>query len=173
MRLLSARIKIHQILVLFETTNQFFSKFCINSQCHEKQLLYTFLTGTLYTFNKRRLSRSKFGEIESLKFGTLMGYFHQNNIKFHLLWHGRVMRSLKKNWLVWFQILREEFCEFSPNHSKVQKFHFDRLFLSKVYEVWAKKIRRSYLSWQWTVMQNLNKPCYGLKIGMRNWVNFH
>ena len=173
MRLLSARIKIHQILVLFETTNQFFSKFCINSQCHEKQLLCNFLTGTLYTFNKRRLSRSKFGEIENLTFGTLMGYFRQNNIKFHLLWHWRVMRSLKKNWLVWFQILREEFCEFSPNHSEVQKFHFDKLFLSKVYEVWAKKLRRGYLSWHWTVMQNLNKPCYGFKIGMRNWVNFH
>ena len=27
-----------------------------------------------------------------------------------------------------------------PNHSKVRKFHFDVLFLSKVYEVLAKKI---------------------------------
>ena len=75
---------------------------------------------------------------------------------------------------MWFQIWHEEFGEFSPNHSKVQKFHFDGLFLSKVYEVWAKKIQRSYLSWHWTVMQNLNKPwpC-GFKNGMRNWVNFH
>ena len=38
-----------------------------------------------------------------------------------------------------------ELREFSPNNSKVQKFHFDGLFLSKVYEVWAKKIQRSYL----------------------------
>ena len=30
-----------------------------------------------------------------------------------------------------------------PNHWKVQKFHFDGLFLSKVYEVWAKKIQES------------------------------
>ena len=58
--------------------------------------------------------------------------------------------------------------------SKVPKFYFDGLFLSKVYEVWAKKIQRSYLSWHWTVMQNLNKPwpC-GFKNDMRNWVNFH
>ena len=37
-----------------------------------------------------------------------------------------------------------------------------------------KKVRRSYLSWHWTVMQNLNKPwpC-GFKNDMRNWVNFH
>ena len=40
---------------------------------------------------------------------------------------------------MWFQIWHEGFGEFSPNHSKIQKFHFDGLFLSKVYEVWAKK----------------------------------
>ena len=34
-RLLSARIKIHEILVNFETTNWFFFKFCINLQYHE------------------------------------------------------------------------------------------------------------------------------------------
>ena len=33
----------------------------------------------------------------------------------------------------------DEFGEFSPNHPKVWKFHFDGLFLSKVYEAWAKK----------------------------------
>ena len=59
---------------------------------------------------------------------------------------------------MWFQIWHEEFGEFSPNHSKVQKFHSEGLFLSKVYEAWAKKIQRSYLSWQRTVMQNLKNP---------------
>ena len=74
----------------------------------------------------------------------------------------------------WFQKRYEEFGEFSPNHSKVQKFHFDGLFLSKVYVVWANEIQRSYLSWHWTVMQNVCKPrpC-GLKNDMRNLVNFH
>ena len=69
----------------------------------------------------------------------------------------------------WFQKWHEESGEFSPKHSKVQKLHFDGLFLSKVYEVWAKKIQRSYLSWHWTVIQNLNKTwrC-GFKNGMRN-----
>ena len=103
MRLLSARIKIHQILVSFETTNQFFFKFCINLQRHETQLLCTFLAEILYTFNKRSLSRYKFGEIESLKFGTLMGSLRQNNIKFQLKKYRRVIsheRSLKKKWLV-------------------------------------------------------------------------
>ena len=29
----------------------------------------------------------------------------------------------------------KEFGKFSPNHSKVHKFHFDGLFLSKVYDI--------------------------------------
>ena len=41
----------------------------------------------------------------------------------------------------WFQKLHEEFGEFLSNHSKVQKFHFDGLFLSKVYHISAKKNR--------------------------------
>ena len=36
-------------------------------------------------------------------------------------------------------IWHEEFGEFSPNHSKVRKFHSNGLFLSKVFEVWAKR----------------------------------
>ena len=91
--------------------------------------------------------------------------------KSYLSWHWKTMQSLKKNWL---QIWHEEFGKFSPNHSKVWKFHFDGLFLSKISNVWANKLQRSYLLWHWTVMQHLNKPqpCV-FKNGMRNWVNLH
>ena len=64
------------------------------------------------------------------------------------------MPNLRENW---FQIWHEKFGKISHSHSKVWNFHFDVLFLSKVHNVWAKKIHRSYLSWHWTVMQNLNK----------------
>ena len=35
LRLLSARVKIHEILVIFETTDQFLFKFSIDLQGHE------------------------------------------------------------------------------------------------------------------------------------------
>ena len=35
LRISSTQVKIHQILVIFETTNQFFFEFYINLQCHE------------------------------------------------------------------------------------------------------------------------------------------
>ena len=36
LKILSAQVKIHHIRIIFETTNQFFLKFCITLQCHEK-----------------------------------------------------------------------------------------------------------------------------------------
>ena len=51
LRLLSALIKINQILVIFETTNQFFFQFSVNKQCHETQLLCTFLAEILYVLS--------------------------------------------------------------------------------------------------------------------------
>ena len=38
----------------------------------------------------------------------------------------------------------------------LKNLQFNRLFLTKVYAL-AKKVQKSFLSWQWTVMQNLKK----------------
>ena len=107
-RLLSAWMKIHQIPFSLEATSQLFFKFWINLQCQKTQLLCTISAEILYTFNKRNLSRNKFGGTGSLKFVTLMDSFSQNNIKLqlkkvqksYLSWHWRVMRSLKKNFQI-------------------------------------------------------------------------
>ena len=65
-----AQVKIQQILVIFETTNQFFFKFCTTLQCDERYLLYTILVEILYTCNKRSLSKYKFGEISHEQLNT-------------------------------------------------------------------------------------------------------
>ena len=39
----------------------------------------------------------------------------------------------------------------------LKNFHFNVLLLSKVYIVWAKKVQRSYLSWNWRVIQNVER----------------
>ena len=65
----------------------------------------------------------------------------------------------------WFKIWRktdfsfqkwQEFGEFWSEHSKrLKNLHFDWFLLCKVFNVWPKKVQRSYLSWHWRVMQNL------------------
>ena len=119
-------------------------------------------------------------EIQSLKFCTLMGSLCSNHIKFQLKRIEQLSLMTLKSDEKFTEKLTcgfkydKELGEFLPNHSKVWKFHFDELFLSKVHKVWVKKIWRSYILWQWTVMKNLNKPWLcGFKNGMRNWADFH
>ena len=82
--------------------------------------------------------------------------------KIYLSWHWREIQSLKENWL---EIWHEEFGEFSLSHSKVCNFLFDDLFLSKVSKFQATKIRRSYLSWHWTVMRNVSLVSFNVSRG--------
>ena len=52
--------------VIFQTTSHFFFKFCMTPQCHELQLLCTFLGETLYTLHKKDQSKCKcFGLLSS------------------------------------------------------------------------------------------------------------
>ena len=73
----------------------------------------------------------------------------------YLSWHWSVMQILKKNWLlVWkktweiWQIFTRALC---------QNWHFDGILLSKVEKVWSWNLQRSYMSWQWRMMQNLKR----------------
>ena len=77
----------------------------------------------------------------------------------YLSWNWSVMQILKKNWLlVWkktweiWQIFTRALC---------QNWHFDGILLSKVEKVWSWNLQRSYMSWQWRIMQNLK----------RNWLD--
>ena len=59
-----------------------------------------------------------------------------------------------------FQKWHVKFDEFWPDHSKVSKFALWWLIMSKLYKVWLKKFQRIYVSWHWTVMQNLSNSLF-------------
>ena len=87
--ILSARIKIHQILVIFERTNWFFFKFCITlSVLWDITPLYFFSWIFIYFQQKEPIKVQIWWNftwaVESLKFCTLMGSFCPNHIKFQL-----------------------------------------------------------------------------------------
>ena len=61
---------------------------------------------------------------------------------------------------LWFEKWHEKFVKFSPKDLKVSKLELWWDLLSKVkkvYIIWAKKVQWSYLSWNWRVMQNLDR----------------
>ena len=62
---------------------------------------------------------------------------------------GKMNCGFKYEWRIWWIFTQR---------LKAWIFLFDKLFLSKIHKVSATIIQRSYLSWHWTVMQNLNKP---------------
>ena len=100
-----------------------------------------------------------------LKFCTLQ--------KSYLLWHWRATQSLKKNWLV-ISIMTWRIWWTFIQPLKSPKISLRWAIFVQCIWVWARKHKRSYLSWHGAVMQNLNKPwpC-GFKNGIINWVNFH
>ena len=75
----------------------------------------------------------------------------------YLSWHWRVMQNLKRNWLVVSKLTWEIWQILTRALESLRNFHFNGLLLSKVYIIPAKKVKRSYLSWHWRVMQNLKK----------------
>ena len=57
-----------------------------------------------------------------------------------------------------FKIDMRIFTNIDPSTRKSQKFKcFNWLLVTKVHNIWATKVHRSYLSWHWRVVQNLKK----------------
>ena len=75
----------------------------------------------------------------------------------YISWHWRVMQYLKKNWLVVWKMTRGIWADFHQHTWKCQRWYFHGILLSKVKNVRAKNLQRSYMLWQWRMMQNLKR----------------
>ena len=63
-----------------------------------------------------------------------------------LWWPWRVMQNLKKNWFAVSKMIRVWWI-LNQTVESLKILRFDGLLVTKVYNVWAKKVQRSYLSW--------------------------
>ena len=62
---------------------------------------------------------------------------------------------------------------FHYSTQKSEKLYIDWLFLSKAYNVSARKFKKNFVPWHWRVKINLNKKLTcALKNAIRNFVNF-
>ena len=98
--------------------------------------------------------------VKSLKFCTFMGSICSNHIKLQLKkyrrvlsWLWRMIKSLRKADL-WFQYDMRNFVNVHLMTQKSEIFTLMGSFYPKYIRFELKKIRRSYLSWKWTAMQN-------------------
>ena len=67
-------------------------------------------------------------------------------------WHWRMMQNLKRNWFVISKLTWGIWLILTRALESLKNFHFNGLFLNKIYIVWAKKVQSSYLLWHWRVM---------------------
>ena len=68
----------------------------------------------------------------------------------YVSWPWRLMQNLKKNWCCFKN--DKNLVNFDPSTQKSQNLHFQWFLLCKVFNIWPKKVQRSYLSWHWRVM---------------------
>ena len=66
-------------------------------------------------------------------------------------WYWRLMQNLNKNRFVVSKLTRIWWILIRVLKS-LQNLHFDWSIYCKVYNLWPKKVLRSYLSWHWRVM---------------------
>ena len=81
-----------------------------------------------------------------------------------------------------FKINMRNLTNFDPSTQKSQKYALNGLPLTKLYNVWVKKVQRSYVWWHWILKQNLkenelvlSKMTWGTKqifIGWKTAISF-
>ena len=93
----------------------------------------------------------------------------------YVSWQWRMMQKLKRNWLVVLKLTWGIWQILTQALNSLKNLHFNKLLLTKVYNVWAKKkVQRSYLSWHWRTIKKFEKKLTcGLENDTRNSANFH
>ena len=99
------------------------------------------------------------------KIVILLGSFWAKYILFQLKkYTGIIFHETEEGYKIWrrmnlsFQNLHKEFDKIlTLALESLKNFPFNELLLSKVYIVWAKIVQRSYLSWNWKGIQNLER----------------
>ena len=139
-----------------------------SSMSWEISLLYFFSWNFIWFLQKEPTTVQNFrlstAQVKFHQICTLIGYFCWKYIKFQLKkvwrkyvsWYQRVVQNLKKNLFFVSKMTRIWWILIWALKS-LKKLHFDWSLLCKVYNVWPKKVQRSYISWHWRVMQSLKK----------------
>ena len=75
----------------------------------------------------------------------------------NLSWNWRRIQNLEKNQPFVSKLTKGIWQNLTSVLESLKNFHFNVLLLSKDYIVWAKKVQRNNLSWQWRGIQNLER----------------
>ena len=83
----------------------------------------------------------------------------------NLLWNWKEIKNLERNRHVVSKLAEGIWQNLTRALESLKNFHFNRLLLSKVYIVWAKKEQMNNISWNWREIQNWE----GMDLSFQNW----
>ena len=96
-------------------------------------------------------------DFDEILLSKLENVWAQNLQRSYVSWQWRMIEKLKRNWLLDLKLTCEISRILTRALGNLKTLCFNGLLVTKVYNVWAKTVQRSYLSWHWKVMQNLKK----------------
>ena len=98
------------------------------------------------------------------KIFILMGSFWGKYVLFELRkYRGIIFHETEKGYKIWWGIdsssqnWHKEFDNLTWPFKSLKDFHFNGLLMSEEYIVWAKKLHRSNLQWNWKGIQHLER----------------
>ena len=124
---------------------------------HYLQIYLTFLSTDLWigkwheeygTFSPEHSKVSKLG----FRWDPLIQSWKSMSLKFT---EELSVLTMKKNWLAISALTLGVWQILTGALESLKNFHFNVLFLSRAYIVWAKKVQRICLSWNWRVIRNV------------------
>ena len=80
----------------------------------------------------------------------------------YLSWQWKKVKNWKRNWLAFSRLRWGLSWILTGALKNLKNLHFNGLSLIKVYNVWVKKVQRSYVWWQWILMQSLKENWFVL-----------
>ena len=108
-------------------------------------------------------------QLKVSKLGLWLDFFTQSRKCMSLKFTGELFVMTMKNdakleeeLTCRFTIDMKNLTNFDPSTRNLKILHFNGLFSIRVYNVWAKKVQRSYIWWHWRLMQNLKENWFVL-----------
>ena len=108
-------------------------------------------------FSPEHIQRSKLWDFYWVLLSKAENLWVSNLQRSYVSWEWRMKQNLKRNWLVNSKLTWVVWWILNRALENLKNLHFNGLVLTIVYNVWAKKVQRSYIWLHWRLMQNLKE----------------
>ena len=108
-------------------------------------------------FSPENIQKSKNWVFHWVLLSKVENVWAYNLQRSYVSWEQRMMQILKRTWLANLKLTWVIWGILSQALESLKNLHFNELLLTTVYNVWAKKVHRSYVWLHWRLTQNVKE----------------